>query len=684
MARRSPAYLLAALCLTALSLLVTAAPAWAHATLVSSSPADSAIVRQAPARVSATFDEPVVVSADSLRVFAPSGARVDTGGTARGSKPAEINVALAPGLTRGTYTVAWHVVAADDGHRTQGEFTFSIGAPSSTVVTPASLRPPSGWLVGFTFGAVRWLAFSSFALLSGLVTFLIWCWPAGAARPAVLRLAMVAWGGLAASVLAAVMLQGVYGAGQGINRVFWPDVLHATVYSRYGRALGARLLLVIATLFAFTVTLGTLPDKDRRARAISGMIWGVLTAALAATWGVADHAGTGSQVALAVPADTVHLSAMATWLGGLATLVAIVLRRPRSAAPPGPRGAAKRGDQRRDQMATAEAAEAVIRFSPIALGCVVAMVISGTYMAWRNVGTLGALTGTTYGRLLLVKIAGMCCLIGLGYLARRRIADGLQAPAAAALPAVPATAVSFAPARGKAGAAAARVPAGAAVRAGRAKGGTSTPAASPSSFTARGGRGRPARGANGGEAAAEGGREVSRGAPRAGAPAGPDHGAPSPADRTGVTLRRLRGSVAAESVIALVVLAVTAVLVNTPTARESYFPPANAAVSFNAGSPGGRGTVSLTVTPARLGPNQFRVSVTTSGGQPYRPGQLDAALVLPARHLGPLPVRLTPAGPGRYLAGPAVLSTAGRWQLQITIRSDASGQASVAIPFSVR
>ena len=71
------------------------------------------------------------------------------------------------------------------------------------------------------------------------------------------------------------------------------------------------------------------------------------------------------------------------------------------------------------------------RFSPIALGCVGAILVTGTYQAWRNVGTWGALFGTTYGRLLLIKIAAMCVLIGLGYLARVRI-TAMRAPVSAA------------------------------------------------------------------------------------------------------------------------------------------------------------------------------------------------------------------------------------------------------------
>lgn len=632
-----------------MSLLVTASPASAHAVLVSSSPADGAILAHLPARVSATFDEPVGVSADSLRVFAPDGTRVDTGVTVHGSKPQEITVALRPGPARGTYTVGWHVVSADS-HPVQGAFTFSVGAPSSTAVTPASLRPPASRLVGIAFGVVRWLAFCCFALLAGAIAFVIWCWPAGASRPAVLRLTMGAWGGLAASVLAAVLLQGVYGAGQGIGHVFWPDVLHATLYSRYGRALGVRLLLVVAVLFMFTITLGGLPGQGQRERATAGVIWGVLTAALAATWATADHAGTGFQVALAVPADIIHLSAMAIWLGGLAMLVTIVLRRPRRLAPTTPGRAAKR----RDQVASPEAAQAVMRFSPLALGCVAAILVTGTYMAWRGVGTLGALTGTTYGRLLLVKIAGMCALIALGYLARRRIAEGLRAPVA-----VPHTTDTAA-------ASPVRVKAGVAAPAGHIKGGTSARAG-------RGGAGNNARPGGGwARATAEaGGTKASNGAR-------PD------AERISVTLRRLRWSVAAEALIAVVVLAVTAVLVNTPTARESYLPPASASIAFDTGGPGGQGSLSLAVTPARLGPNQIRISLTSKTGTPYRPQDIQAALSLPARHLGPLSVPLTPEGPGRYRGGSVVISTSGQWELRVTIRSDAFDEANFAVPFSVR
>ena len=642
--------------------LLTAAPAapaapaaLAHASLVSSSPADGAVLAHAPARVSATFDEPVGISASSMQVFAPNGDRVDTGATTHGSQPEEITVAVLPGIANGTYTVGWHVISADS-HPVQGAFTFSVGARSSTTVNQATLGVHAGPLVDTVFGIVRWLAFCSFALLIGAVAFVIWCWPAGAARPQVLRLAMGAWGGLAFSVLAAVLLQGVYGAGQGIGHVFWPDVLHATLHSRYGRALGVRLLLVVVALFVFTITLGGLRSEVRRVRAAAGAAWGVLAAALASTWALADHSGTGIQVPLAVPADIIHLSAIAVWLGGLAMLATIVLRRPGPRGPRSPRGAAaRRGQAATAQAATADAAQAVSRFSPIALSCVIVILVTGTYQAWRGVGTWAALIGTAYGHLLLLKIAGMCVLIALGYVARRHI-EGMRAPAAA----TPVFAPDAAPA--------ARVKAAA---------GATRPGQAKASLGARQGRGGgTGTGSRPGHSGASAGTRPRRGGPGAGK--GPDY------SHVTVSLARLRWSVTAEAVIAAAVLAVTAVLVNTPTGRETYTPPDTAAVAFDTGGPGGRGSIGLVVTPARLGSNNVRLSITTGTGRPYRPEQIQAALLLPARHLGPLPIPLTPDGRGRYRGGPVVVSIAGIWQLRITIRSDAFDETTTLVSVPIR
>jgi len=45
--------------------------------------------------------------------------------------------------------------------------------------------------------------------------------------------------------------------------------------------------------------------------------------------------------------------------------------------------------------------------------------VTGTYQGWRQVETLDALTGTDYGRLVLLKAAGFIALVALGAFARQ-------------------------------------------------------------------------------------------------------------------------------------------------------------------------------------------------------------------------------------------------------------------------
>jgi copper transport protein len=668
-------YLVATFFLSALGIVAVAPAAWAHATLETTSPADGVILKQAPTKVSATFDEPVGVSPDSLQVFAPNGGRVDTGGTAHGSQPQEIVVSLKSGLGKGTYTVGWHVISADS-HPVQGAWTFSIGAPSKSTVNAATLNVTANPLIGIIFGAVRWIAFCCFALLIGAVAFVMWCWPGGASSPLVLRLTMAAWSGLAISVLGALLLQGIYGGGDGVNQVFWPNVMHATLYSRYGRSLGIRLILVIIALFVFTSLLGKLRASERVSVRAS-VTWAVLAAALAATWAAADHAGVGIQVPLSLVSDTTHLTSVAIWLGGLTMLAAIVLRPQRGR---GTKAAGTAAD-RKARAATADAVRAVERFSPIALGCVGAIVLTGTYQAWRGVGSWPALFDTVYGRLLLIKIGAMCVLIALGYVARVRIA-ALRAPASTAPVSVRALVAAGLP-KVSVGA---RSGPGVLVRSWRPGNGHGAVGTKTDDYGTNG-NGANGHGSNG--HGANGYRANGNGANGHGGKTGltiapPGNGSSADSGPSAVTLRRLRWSVAAEALIATAVLAVTAVLVNSPTARETFTRPVSAAVAFSTGGPGGRGDISVTMTPAALGPNQITVKVTNSAGKLITPQQLTVSLELPARHLGPLAVALKLNGRGRYSSGPVAMTIIGQWQLQITVRSDAFDETTVSVPIPVQ
>jgi hypothetical protein len=62
---------------------------------------------------------------------------------------------------------------------------------------------------------------------------------------------------------------------------------------------------------------------------------------------------------------------------------------------------------------------------------------------------------------------------------------------------------------------------------------------------------------------------------------------------------------------------------------------------------------------------------------------VDAALLLAAQQIGPLPVQVIDVGLGHYQAVTPV-AMVGAWQLRVTIRSDQFDETTVAFPLPVR
>jgi putative copper export protein len=93
---------------------------------------------------------------------------------------------------------------------------------------------------------------------------------------------------------------------------------------------------------------------------------------------------------LSVPSKIVHLLAGAIWLGGLLWLITVV---------------------RHDDVDFPAEARKV---SSVALVCVIAILLSGVLQTFLFLNTPGDLIHSAYGRLALIKIAGLAVLIGLG------------------------------------------------------------------------------------------------------------------------------------------------------------------------------------------------------------------------------------------------------------------------------
>src|SRR5262249_41976071 len=136
------------------------------------------------------------------------------------------------------------------------------------------------------------------------------------------------WVTLVGSSVLQLLLQGVYSSGLPVSRIFDPSVIQATTATRFGSTIEVRLLILALTAPAVTIGVQRLATETLRQRLRAATLALLGTMGVAATWAATGHASTGIQVPISVVSDTLHLTAMAVWLGGLATLTLLVLRDP--------------------------------------------------------------------------------------------------------------------------------------------------------------------------------------------------------------------------------------------------------------------------------------------------------------------------------------------------------------------
>jgi putative copper export protein/methionine-rich copper-binding protein CopC len=399
--------------LAAAGVFVTPAAAWAHAELVSSTPAYGDRLPSAPAAVRLDFSAPVDLT----------GARVTLGlrgGKAAPARPTHaspdrrvVSIAL-PRLADGAYTVVWFFLG-NDGHLMGGETPFSVGAAAAPAAvapsggSPAAAKPKAEvqslgpGIAGpvmeletaaavspapterFTIAVatpqafVRLLDYASLAILIGGVFFLARVWAAGTGERRAQRLLWAALAASAAATLLSFCLTAAGLQGVGALEALRPSVIGTVLGTRYSRIMTFRaLFLGLGFVVLAMLTIG-------RDRAVGSRWWQAL-AGVAGGGVVVTHALLGhvSNEGLAARvAVFVHVVGVSIWLGGLVFLAAVVLPRRRPC----------------------EVRVLLPRFSRLAFSAVTAMVLAGAVMVLRVVPKVTELPQTGYGRMLLLKLA---------------------------------------------------------------------------------------------------------------------------------------------------------------------------------------------------------------------------------------------------------------------------------------
>lgn len=358
-------------------------PAWAHASLTSTSPANGSVVDAAPGEIVLTFSEDVDVLSDGIRLLAADATPVPLGPVRHGQDGRTLVVAVGD-LADGTYAVSWRTVSADS-HAISGAFSFSVGIPSETApglverLDRPATRP--GVTTGLAIG--RWTSFAGFAVLVGTLT-LAGIGLVGFEGRRAQRL--VRWASVVALVGVLVMIAS---QASGIGRGAWsPSSWRVVLKGSAGRWWFARIPALCAGLVAATAARQAQQWWWRTAALI-------VAAATSVIFALGGHGMTGRYQAVGVAATSVHLAAMAVWVGGLIFILA-----------------ARRGSG---------SLQIAARFSPVALSAASALVVSGLVNSWRQIGTLSGITDTTYGRWLVVKLTVVVLVFTLAATSRRLV-----------------------------------------------------------------------------------------------------------------------------------------------------------------------------------------------------------------------------------------------------------------------
>jgi len=375
------------LALAVVPVLVLGAPvAYAHPYLGDTVPPQFSNAQPGIREVVVHYSEAVEIDFSKLEVLNSSGDRIDNGDTSYYQGESSLIVTTPP-LEEGVYTVTSKVLSKVDGHLVPDAFIFGVGSvdlPEDAGAAPAELifLPEAG-------SRFPGLVGQSVVLGAAIASIILW----GMARPDGEKALMVYHGKFMTLI------------GAGLIAVLVSNIAMLAVQAW---RLEASALAVLDTSSGFTwivrmsitvVLFVIWFAMERRAKISAKRQIPLLAVALAlvATTTMMGH-GAASEQPAAVVLDYVHNLVAAAWIGGVIFLAFVLI--------PTFAGMGDRGERL--------SLAAIPRFSGVAIVAVGLVIVSGPLLMYLLESNLGVVAGSTYGRLIMLKIALASGMIGIG------------------------------------------------------------------------------------------------------------------------------------------------------------------------------------------------------------------------------------------------------------------------------
>jgi len=363
--------------------------AWAHANLLSSTPAGGSTMQTPPTQIVLNYSEEPDPQLSQVELLNSAGATVTTGSPTLQGKTTLI-VPITGDMPDGVYTVSWSAVSVDDGHTTTDSFSFGVGVKAPPAGPATAAPPPTA--SGPTVLAVAGKALLYAGLMLVVAVAVIGEGVFGGAPKARPRIA--AWAGLAAVVGSlALLLSQEQGTHASMSKFLGSQVARTPI--------ALVIACVVAAVFAFIAA-----RRSQRWLPWAAGIAAMIAMALRAHGG---HATATSTPVLSQAEQWVHMIAGACWAGGLVLLILLI--RERRCDPP---------------------VTQARRYSTIALAAIAVVVATGLLRSISELGGIGQLVhiwNSSYGRTLAIKVAVVLVVIGLGAINRYRSVGRLETDA---------------------------------------------------------------------------------------------------------------------------------------------------------------------------------------------------------------------------------------------------------------
>ena len=377
--------------------------AFAHPILVDSDPRPFARVSSTPGTVTVVFSEAIEIDYSKIAVLGPDGTRVDRNDPAHADgDTTTLRVSMQPNLPEGVYTVTTRVLSAVDGHVVDSAYTFGIGVAP----TPDANGPSGGQsdILSPEESASRFPGMVGQIIVVGAAFGSLWLWRplervswlanAIAARRLeidknMIKLVIIGTGLVLASNAAMISVQ-AYEIGAGIGDA---------IATKFGgvwttRMIESSILMIIAVSVQRKMAKeGTVPS---RAEMIAIL---VMALAVLVTSSLISHGAATGQIA-AVLLDFFHNAAAGIWIGGIVLMGFVVVPKLLALS---------------DERARPAAISILIpRFSTVVVTVLGLSVITGPLLLLMLESNLSLTLASTYGRILVIKLALAGVMVGMG------------------------------------------------------------------------------------------------------------------------------------------------------------------------------------------------------------------------------------------------------------------------------